>query len=161
MIDTQLADRTAQTANAGKNVVASGTAGLQSSGAHSPALDPRKHPSTPPEPSPQEILAVTRTELSEAQRSRSELQDRLTRTNIELEKLRKKGTQDTRRIGALENEVTRLQMRLKDRDEELKAKAKLLEVWCSCLLSLLSLHITDLPYLPRTSRMNWHRSLSS
>ena len=149
-IDTQLADRTAHTSNAGNKAPASGTVEAPGSGIHSPALDPRKRPSNAPESSPQDLLSGTRAELSEAQRSRSELQDRLTRTIGELEKLQKSSTQNARRIGALQNEVTHLQMRLKDRDEELKGKAKLLEVgctrcrWPSCI-SLIGFTILGLP----------------
>ncbi|KAK1146102.1 autophagy protein 16, interacts with Atg12p-Atg5p [Aspergillus melleus] len=135
---TQLADRTAQTATAGNknNAPVSGTAGSQGSQPSSPALDPRKRSSKSPENSLQEILTTTRAELSEAQRSRSELQDQLTRTTVELEKLRKKSTQNTRRIGNLENEVAHLQLRLKDRDEELRGKAKLLDDFQDELASL-------------------------
>lgn len=75
-----------------------------------------------------ELLDATRADLSEAQRSRSELQDRLNRITTEVEKLRKKSGQDGRRISALESERVHLQLRLKDRDEELRGKAKLLEV---------------------------------
>jgi len=78
--------------------------------------------------SPTELLNTTRAELSEAQRSRSELQEKLNRVNTEVEKLRKKNTQDARRINALESERQQLNSRLKDRDEELRGKAKLLEV---------------------------------
>ncbi|CAL5871108.1 uncharacterized protein PFLUO_LOCUS5354 [Penicillium psychrofluorescens] len=74
-----------------------------------------------------DLLNATRTDLSEAQRSRSELQDRLNRITTEVEKLRKKSGQDGRRISALESERVHLQLRLKDRDEELRGKAKLLE----------------------------------
>lgn len=49
----------------------------------------------------------------------------------DLEKLRKRSTQDSRRIRLFENETAHLQLRLKDRDEELRGKAKLLEVCCS------------------------------
>lgn len=55
----------------------------------------------------------------------------MSRTTAELEKLKKKSTQDGRRIAALESERTHLQMRLKDRDEELRGKAKLLNVCIS------------------------------
>ncbi|KAH8425329.1 autophagy protein 16, interacts with Atg12p-Atg5p [Aspergillus melleus] len=139
VLDTQLADRTAQTATAGNNAPVSGTPGAQGSQPSSPALDPRKRASRSPENSLQEILTTTRAELSEAQRSRSELQDQLTRTTVELEKLRKKSTQNTRRIGSLENKVAHLQLRLKDRDEELRGKAKLLDVWCHRLPCLIIL----------------------
>ena len=75
-----------------------------------------------------DLLNATRIDLSEAQRSRSALQDRLNRIITEVEKLRKRSGQDGRRINALESEWVHLQLRLKDRDEELKGKAKLLEV---------------------------------
>ncbi|KAJ6102583.1 hypothetical protein N7486_005010 [Penicillium sp. IBT 16267x] len=77
--------------------------------------------------SPTELLNTTRAELSQAQRFRSELQDKLKRVTTEVEKLRKKNTQDARRINALESERLLLNSRLKDRDEELRGKAKLLE----------------------------------
>lgn len=48
--------------------------------------------------------------------------------NIELEKLRKKSHRDGRRLATLESEKDILGKRLKDRDEELRAKTKLLEV---------------------------------
>lgn len=87
-------------------------------------------------PSVPDILAATRADLSEAQRARSELQARLTELSTELEKLRKRSTQDSRRIHVLESEVTHLQMRVKDRDAELKGKAKLLEDFQDELASL-------------------------
>ena len=91
----------------------------------------------------QDALVAGRADLTEAKRSRAELQDRLTRVNSELEKLRKRSVQDGRRINALEGDKTHLQLRLKDRDEELRGKAKLLDV---CLLSaviLLFVYVTD------------------
>lgn len=47
-----------------------------------------------------------------------------------METLRKKSSQEGRRINALESERAQLKLRLKDRDSELKGKAKLLEVGC-------------------------------
>jgi chromosome segregation ATPase len=83
---------------------------------------------------PTDLLNTARAELSEAQRSRYDLQDRLNRASKELEKLRRKGNLDDRRINTLESEKVHLQLRLKDRDAELKGKAKLLEVSSSALL---------------------------
>lgn len=80
------------------------------------------------ETSPTDLLNATRADLSEAQRSRAELQDRLNQVKGEVEKLRKKNTLDGRRVSALESERVQLKLRLKDRDEELRGKAKLLEV---------------------------------
>lgn len=88
----------------------------------------KNQPATETGLSPTDLLNATRADLSEAQRARSELQERLNRVSTEVEKLRKKSTQDARRVSALENERARLQLGLKDRDEELRGKAKLLEV---------------------------------
>ncbi|PCG99564.1 Autophagy-related protein 16 [Penicillium occitanis (nom. inval.)] len=76
----------------------------------------------------QSVLLAARADLAAAQRSRSELQEQLTRTTAELDKLRSKTQQDSRRIASLEGERTHLTLRLKDRDEELRGKAKLLDV---------------------------------
>ncbi|KAH8705082.1 putative autophagy protein Apg16 [Talaromyces proteolyticus] len=76
---------------------------------------------------PQSLLVTVREDLAAAQRSRSELHDRLTRTTAELDKLKSRSQQDTRRIASLEGERTHLTLRLKDRDEELRGKAKLLD----------------------------------
>lgn len=125
-VDTKLADRTA----------CSTPTTAPPSGAQSPAAaarspsttDPKKQSKGEPAQSPHDLLALTRADLSEAQRSRSELQDRLSRTKADLEKLRKRSTLDGRRIKTLEQDATHLQLRLKDRDEELRGKAKLLDV---------------------------------
>jgi molecular chaperone GrpE (heat shock protein) len=89
---------------------------------------PRKQRSAEPDSTPTDLLNATRADLSEAQRSRSELQDRLNRVNTEVELLRKKSSRDCRQINNLESERAHLKLRLKDRDAELKGKAKLLEV---------------------------------
>ncbi|PKY03598.1 autophagy protein 16 [Aspergillus campestris IBT 28561] len=114
------------------------------SGAQSPAAaarspsttDPKKQSKGESAQSPHDLLALTRADLSEAQRSRSELQDRLNRTTADLEKLRKRNTLDGRRIKTLEQDATHLQLRLKDRDEELRGKAKLLDDFQDELASL-------------------------
>lgn len=74
------------------------------------------------------LLAAARQDLSEAQRSRTELVDKLSKTSAELEKLRRKTNADARRIEALVAERALLLTRVKDRDEELRGKAKLLDV---------------------------------
>ncbi|PLB42049.1 ATG16 family protein [Aspergillus candidus] len=131
---TKLADRTA----------CSTPTTAPPSGAQSPAAaarspsttDPKKQSKGEPAQSPHDLLALTRADLSEAQRSRSELQDRLSRTKADLEKLRKRSTLDGRRIKTLEQDATHLQLRLKDRDEELRGKAKLLDDFQDELASL-------------------------
>lgn len=123
--DTRLADRTAHAASTPQDQQSQPTATSTSS--ISPKVPSRKPsdqgPATP------DALAAARADLSAAQRSRAELQDQLSRTSAELEKLKKKNGQDSRRIGALEGERTHLTLRLRDRDEELRGKAKLLDVW--------------------------------
>ncbi|WEW60990.1 autophagy protein 16, interacts with Atg12p-Atg5p [Emydomyces testavorans] len=74
-----------------------------------------------------DTLATARNELAEAQRSRTELVAQLKKTTEELEAAKKKATADNRRILDLSVERTQLQQRLKDRDEELRGKAKLLD----------------------------------
>ncbi|KAL5002152.1 autophagy protein 16 [Aspergillus recurvatus] len=121
---TQLADRTASS-----SVAVSNTRSAAQRSTHStPVADPRQQQQSPASgPSPQDILAAARADLAEAQRSRSELQERLARATTELERLRRRNVQDGRRISSMESEITHLQLRLKDRDEELREKAKLLE----------------------------------
>ncbi|PGG99990.1 hypothetical protein AJ79_08352 [Helicocarpus griseus UAMH5409] len=96
---------------------------------HSPTpTTPAAPPSQQQQQQDQEVLlTAARADLSSAQRSRTELLEKLTRTNAELEKLRKKTQTDTRRIETLLAERTQLQTRVRDRDEELRGKAKLLD----------------------------------
>ncbi|GES59832.1 autophagy protein 16 [Aspergillus terreus] len=115
---TQLADRTAQ---------APTVVSAQASPPATPSSGTKKQPAGAAGLSLQEALSATRADLSDAQRSRSELQEKLARTNAELEKLRKKNTQDQRRVRTLESEITHLQKRLKDLEGELRGKAKLLD----------------------------------
>ncbi|KAJ5160013.1 Autophagy protein 16 [Penicillium canariense] len=144
IIDTRLADRTAQLATL-KETGTTLEAGRRSSVALSesqqpvssaPATASRKQAASETGPSLTELLKTTRAELSEAQRSREDLQNRLNRLNIDVEKLRKKSSQDSRRLNALESEKENLLKRLKDRDEELREKTKLLEDFQAELASL-------------------------
>ena len=86
-----------------------------------------------------EVTNAIRADLSEAQRSRSELQNRLDVVTSDREKLQKRSGLDQRRISALDAERMQLRMRLRDREEELRGKAKLLDVcspatcWCTCI----------------------------
>ncbi|KAJ5177856.1 Autophagy-related protein 16 [Penicillium coprophilum] len=106
-------------------------------------LSKKQRPAEPGFP-PTDLLNATRADLSEAQRLRSELQDRLNRVNTEVETLRKKSSQEGRRINALESERAHLKLRLQDRDAELKGKAKLLEDFQDELATLnLQLNMTE------------------
>lgn len=146
MVDTRLADRTASQAplqgdgHASSDQAPSEVKGTQHAIPSPSVTTSKRHPSSETSASLTELLNTTRADLSEAQRSRSELQDRLNRVIAEVEKLRKKSNQDGRRINALESEGVNLQLRLKDREEELRGKAKLLEVgslfinkWLNCI----------------------------
>ncbi|BDD56591.1 hypothetical protein MPDQ_000034 [Monascus purpureus] len=110
----------------------------------------QRKPSNEPAASITDILTATRADLSEAQRSRSELQGRLDRVTADLGKLQKRSAQDQRRISALESERTNLRLRLRDRDEELRGKAKLLDDFQDELATLnLQLNMAE----DRTSRL--------
>lgn len=119
-----------------------------------PTVSSKAHSSGSPEPSLQEALLATRADLTEAQRSRAELQDKLVRVNAELEKYRKRTALDSKRLNALDGERTQLQLRLKDRDEELRGKAKLLDVGYSTYRARVSDWLTHVHI--RISKMNWH-----
>ncbi|KAA6408656.1 MAG: hypothetical protein FRX48_07738 [Lasallia pustulata] len=74
-----------------------------------------------------EALARLRQDLSEAQRTKGEQQSRLNSVTEELERLKLKSRMDTQRISELATEKATLVTRMRDRDEELREKAKLLE----------------------------------
>ncbi|KAL4821290.1 autophagy protein 16 [Aspergillus spinulosporus] len=121
---SQLADRTATAMIAVSNLQSD----AHRTALSTPVADPRQQqPSPASGPSLQDIINATRADLAEAQRSRSELEEKLARATTELEKLRRRNTQNGKRISSMESEITHLQLRLKDRDEELREKAKLLE----------------------------------
>jgi len=68
-----------------------------------------------------------RTELLAAQRSKTELHARLKITTEELEKLRRSGRAGSQRVAELAADKAGLERRVRDRDEELKGKGRLLE----------------------------------
>ncbi|KAJ5558542.1 hypothetical protein N7461_002514 [Penicillium sp. DV-2018c] len=125
---TQLADRTSKLITAANNHSPAPAENEASPRIPSPLIGSAgRQRSNEPGTTPADILNATRADLSEAQRSRAELQDQLNRVNAEAEKLRKTSVQETRRINSLESERAQLKLRLRDRDAELKGKAKLLE----------------------------------
>ena len=77
---------------------------------------------------PSDKIARMRQDLSEAQRSRGLIETRLHSVTEELSKLKIQASLDNKRIAELTKEKTVLSTKLKDRDEELKGKTKLLEV---------------------------------
>ena len=76
---------------------------------------------------PPEHLWQIRQDLTRAQQDRAELQTRLDKVTKELETLKAKSKVDTKRISQLSAGVTQMTVRLRDREEELKGKAKLVE----------------------------------
>ncbi|KIX08261.1 uncharacterized protein Z518_02917 [Rhinocladiella mackenziei CBS 650.93] len=72
-------------------------------------------------------LAQMRQDLAKAQQERSNLQSRLDTALRELETLKGKARADSKRITQLNSNLSQLTIKLRDRDEELKGKAKLIE----------------------------------
>ncbi|EXJ75145.1 uncharacterized protein A1O5_01841 [Cladophialophora psammophila CBS 110553] len=72
-------------------------------------------------------LAQLRQDLSKAQTERADLQFRLETALRELETLKGKAKADSKRITQLNASVSQLTIKLRDRDEELRGKAKLIE----------------------------------
>lgn len=85
-----------------------------------------------------DVLAKVREDLGEAQRSKGAMQAQLQSLNEEVAELRAQSQVDKRRIKELGVEKTNLVKRMRDLDEELKGKAKLLEVCFACVLKLFS-----------------------
>ena len=75
------------------------------------------------------IAAIqVRQNLAEAQRTRTELETRIGVISGELEKLQLKSKTESQHIDELSVEKSILVKKLRDRDEELRGKSKLLEV---------------------------------
>ncbi|KAI9718417.1 MAG: hypothetical protein M1812_004138 [Candelaria pacifica] len=74
-----------------------------------------------------DALNRIRQDLIEAQRSKAELQTKIKITTEEADKLRSRFEVDNKRLNELAAERTSLATRIRDRDEELRGKAKLLE----------------------------------
>ena len=126
--DTKLADRTAT---------------LQTgSTSNAPKLDEEPSPS-PPRPkdrkvsrdqvvtgsiAPGDALNKVRQDLGEAQRSRGLMEAKLKSVTEELNKLKIQSSLDSKRISELAKEKATLATGVRDRDEELRGKSKLLEV---------------------------------
>ncbi|KAI4253880.1 MAG: hypothetical protein LQ352_003435 [Teloschistes flavicans] len=81
-----------------------------------------------------ETLAEMRQDLIEAQRSRGALQARIDHASAGLQQIKLQSAVDRKRLDELTQERTTLTQRLKDRDEELKGKAKLLEACAEVLM---------------------------
>lgn len=95
-------------------------------------------------------LSKLRGNLSEAQHSRSMMQLRLQSLTEENKTLRGQSAFDSKQISELTSERIHLATKVKDRDEELKGKARLLEVSANDLDALRSLRCIT---IHRTSTM--------
>jgi chromosome segregation ATPase len=94
-----------------------------------PSTGSNVSPRDPELPStPADVVAQLKSDLAEALRSKGQLQSRLRVAEDELEKLRTKSKADNRIVKDLHAERAVLMTKVKDRDEELRGKAKLLEV---------------------------------
>ena len=126
--------------NNSDNKLADRTASLQSARASTPAKeDPTSSPklkdrkagleqaATPRSTTP-DAIAKVRQDLTEAQRSRGLMETKLQSVTEELKKLKIQSSLDRKRISELTKEKAILTTGLRDRDEELKGKTKLLEV---------------------------------
>lgn len=113
--DTTLADRTAA-------LEAEISATISSASMAAPSRDRPQIPTTG-DGSPQ-----LRSDLAEALRSKGQLQSRLKVAEYELDKLRQRNKTDGKSVRDLSTERLILITKVKDRDEELRGKAKLLEV---------------------------------
>lgn len=124
LLDTKLADRTATlqsspAAEAVRNDPASSTKLKDRKASKEQAL--------PRSPTP-DAVAKVRQDLSEAQRSRGLMETKLQSVTEELNKLKIQSSLDSKRIRELTKEKATLSTGLRDRDEELRGKTKLLEV---------------------------------
>lgn len=73
-------------------------------------------------------LAKIRRDLSEAQRSKGAMELEIQGLAEEIQRLRAQSKLDRKRLNELALERTNMATRMRDQDEELKGKAKLLEV---------------------------------
>ncbi|CAL3969354.1 unnamed protein product [Diplocarpon coronariae] len=84
--------------------------------------------SAPPEPTGTDDCTLQiRRDLTEALRSNGQLQSRIKSADAELAKLKIKSRAESRQVDELSRDRAFLSQKLKDRDEELKGKTKLLD----------------------------------
>ena len=90
----------------------------------------------PGSPTTGDAILKVRQDLSEAQRSRGVMETRLQSAVEELQKLKIQSSLDSKLIGELSKEKATLSTGMRDRDEELRGKAKLLEVGVNTAFSI-------------------------
>ena len=126
-LDNKLADKAA-TLEATSSITNAAVEGVSASPPQAKGRTTSTADSPSSTPAQAEALARLRLDLSEAQRTKEEQQSRLKSVTEELERLKLKSKMDTQRISELAMEKAGLVTKMRDRDEELREKAKLLEV---------------------------------
>lgn len=94
----------------------------------------RKDKTKDPVTASDEGNAQIKSDLAEALRSNGHLQTRVRNAEAELVELRVRTKADAKRIAALEKERAGLIQKVRDRDEEIRGKARFLEVCLPVLL---------------------------
>ncbi|KAF7513105.1 hypothetical protein GJ744_011371 [Endocarpon pusillum] len=117
---TRMADRTAQLAAA----TLTAPTPAEATTSPPPPIVGRRGTSSPAAQS--ELHAQVRVDLGKAQQERADLQTKLDRATKELEKIKSRSKVDSRRITQLTSELSQLSVRVRDRDDESRGKAKLL-----------------------------------
>lgn len=86
----------------------------------------RRVSSPPPRPDSPSLMQL-RQDLAKSQQERADLQARLESATKELVVLRSKSKQEVKKVSSLTTTVNQLSLRLRDREDELREKAKLVE----------------------------------
>ena len=92
-----------------------------------PTLAGLRRVTSPPARSESPSVIQMRQDLAQAQQQRGDLQTRLDTASRELETAKAKSRTDTKKINQLTANVSQLTLKLRDRDEELRGKAKLVK----------------------------------
>ncbi|KAH7068009.1 autophagy-related protein 16 [Paraphoma chrysanthemicola] len=121
---TKLADRTATLANQATSAVDDTTTPTASTKTIRPGTPKGKASPAPADVSLPSSLAQIRSELASTQRTRSELETKLSAITAELSTLKASDAQQKQRIEQLEKVKANLERRGKDRVDELKGKGK-------------------------------------
>jgi chromosome segregation ATPase len=131
VIDTKLADRTAATIlqpppSSTDAAAPSPSNSKQSLRPGTPKPKPKSN-SSPGPATDDAAIAQMRADLASTQKTRSELETRISTTDAELTALKTTSIQQQKRIALLEKAKEQLERRTKDRAEELKGKGRLVE----------------------------------
>lgn len=92
-----------------------------------PSLVSFRRVASPPLQSDSASVIQLRQDLVRSQQERAELQTRFDKASHDLDALKSRSRQDTKKLAQATAQVNQLTLRLRDRDEEIKGKAKLVE----------------------------------